>query len=100
MTDAFDLKTAAALGADAAQLLESRIFTDVWKALEDKYAAVWLSSRLEDQAHREHIFRLRLNMAALRSEIDGLVNAGKAASAELAMQERAAKVRLVNRIPA
>src|SRR3990167_4212358 len=100
MTDTFDLKTAAALGADAAQLLESRIFADVWKVLEDKYAGSWLSTRFEDVEHREHVYRLRINMAALRSGIGGLVNAGKAASAELAMQERAAKVRLVNRIPA
>ncbi len=89
----------ARLGILAKQLLENPTFKDVWVYLEAKYAAGWLNSRAEDTDRREHLWRLRKNMADLRDEIAALVNDGKMAAAEIEAREKAERFNQANRIP-
>lgn len=89
----------AKLGAQAEQLLGNQVFKDVWQYLEAKYTVDWLNSREEDERRREHIWRLRRNLADLKDILQALVHDGKAAAAELKAKEQAENVRRLNVVP-
>ncbi len=83
MTDESKLTQDAAKAARAKTLLESELLTEAFKSLEDEYTAAWRATYIDDVSAREKLF-LAINIVGkVRDHLQGIVNNGTLAAAEL-----------------
>jgi hypothetical protein len=77
------LSQAAAKAARAQNLLDNELLSEAFTALESSYTAAWRATTIDDVSGREKLF-LAINIVGkVRDHLQGIVNNGKLAAAEL-----------------
>lgn len=83
MTDEIALNKAQARAARAQRLLDDELLVEAFTSLEGAYTAAWRSTTIDDVSGREKLF-LAINVVGkVRDHLQGVVNNGKLAAAEL-----------------
>ena len=83
MTNDSDVHKRQNQGIRAKDLLENKIFINVFRKLEEKYLEDFTNSKPDDTQIREQTYLSLQNLRKLRQEISTLVTDGKIASAQI-----------------
>ena len=83
MSDEIALTKATERAAQAQRLLDDAMLKGAFKGLEEAYTAAWRATMIDDVSGREKLF-LAINVVGkVRDHLQGIVNNGKLAQAEL-----------------
>ena len=53
-------------------LIRSNELTLVFEIMKEKYAQSWMNTKLEDEEHRKHLYRMISAVEALKAELTGI----------------------------